>query len=355
MTSIHQLLPNLSYGDAISNHALALQRLLRSWGHESEIYAQYVHEKMAGRCRRLDELRTDDRSITLYHHSIGSIEVTALYRSMKGRRAMIYHNITPHHFFAPYRTRHHDLCRMGREELASFRDGVDMVLADSAYNGSELEALGFPRAHVLPILVDFDRLDETAPDFTAVSGLGDDWTCFLFVGRISPNKRQEDVIRAFGWYHRFINRRSRLFLVGDHGGMGAYLQDLREVVASLDLDGQVMFSGRTSLGELLGYYRRADLFLCMSEHEGFCVPLLEAMHHDIPILAYASSAVPETLGEAGVLLTGKDMPVAAEMAHLMTSDGPLREKILAGQRRRLEDFKQEAVGKLFRSYIDQLL
>ncbi len=350
---IHQLLPNLSYGDAISNHALGLRQLLREWGHESEIHAQYIDPKMADECRLYSELRTDASSITIYHHSIGSTELTQRYLQLKGKRVMIYHNITPHHFFEPYKTKHYELTKHGRESLVLFKDSVDMLLADSAYNGSELEALGYPKSRVLPILVDFDSFDATAPA-PPVRG-EEDWVHFLFVGRISPNKRQEDVIRVFGWYHRFINRKSRLLLVGDSCGSEAYLQELREVVASLDLDHQVTFTGRTTFSELIAHYRRADLFLCLSEHEGFCVPLLEAMHHQIPVIGYETTAVPETLGNSGVLVTRKNVPIVAEMAHLLQTDADLRERIVNGQNRRLADFSHAAVAARFKSYIDELL
>ncbi len=350
---IHQLLPNLGYGDAISNHAIGLQSLLREWGHESEIHAQYIDPKMASRCQVHSALRTDKDTITIYHHSIGSEQLTRQYQQLKGRRVMIYHNITPHHFFAPYSTKHHELTKHGRESLPQLRDSVDLLLADSAYNGAELEALGYPKAHVLPILIDFDSFDRTPP---APSGKrAAEQVNFLFVGRISPNKRQEDLIRVFAWYQRFINRNARLYLVGDHSGSESYLQELREVVASLELDQQVIFTGRTTFAELIHYYQTADLFCCMSEHEGFCVPLLEAMHHGVPVIAYASSAVPETLGDAGVLVTRKDVPLIAEMANLLLTDATLRKQIVDGQHARLKYFRRENVAALFKSYIGQLL
>src|SRR5439155_17061291 len=146
----------------------------------------------------------------------------------------------------------------------------------------------------------------------------DGWKNFLFVGRLAPHKRQEDVIRAFGCYNRLINRRSRLLLVGTAGGLERYLYHLREVVDSLDLREHVLFAGHASLPELVAYYRVAQVFLCMSEHEGFCVPLLEAMVHGVPIIAYAAAGVPEALGGAGILVNDKDYPMIAEIASLVT-------------------------------------
>ena len=351
---IHQLLPNLSYGDAISNQAIALKRLLHSWGHTSEIFTQYIHPKVANECQHFSRYKPSAETITIYHHSIGS-EVSRVFTRAAGKRMMIYHNITPAHFFAPYAPKTYKLTKQGRESLGEYRDCVDMVLGDSAYNCEELSELGYRNPRVFPILVDFTDFQTTTPSAVTMGRFDDGWTNLLFVGRIAPNKCQEDVIRTFAHYNRFIDRKSRLFLVGNHSDMDAYLMTLKEVARSCGVEDQVFFTGHTTFPELVAYYRLADAFLCMSEHEGFCVPLLEAMFHDVPILAYNTTGVPYTLGDAGVLLTRKDTAVAAEMLHLLIADAPLRQRVIQKQRERLADFGAEPISALFKAYLEELI
>src|SRR5205085_224035 len=164
----------------------------------------------------------------------------------------------------------------------------------------------------LPILVNYDSFESSEPCAETMKRLDDDWVNFLFVGRLVPNKRQEDVIRVFAHYNRFINRRSRLFLVGSDGNK-SYVRLLRRLAYSLQMQDHIEFAGHVHLSKLIAFYKLADLFLCMSEHEGFCVPFLEAFHHDIPNLAYKAAAIPETSGDAGVLIRCRDYAVIAEM------------------------------------------
>jgi glycosyltransferase involved in cell wall biosynthesis len=352
---IHQLLPGFSYGDAISNHALALQRLLHSWGFASDIFALRVHEKLADRCRAFGDFEPRAGGVTIYHYSIGSEELTSAFLASPGQRLLIYHNITPPHFFSAYSDLGYRETREGREVLGAFRGAVDMVLADSAYNCRELAELGFHNPRELPILVDFRRFKTTPPCPLTLRQFEDGWTNFLFVGRIVPNKRHDDVLRTFVHYNRYIDRRSRLFLVGPTVGMEDYCADLQQLARYHRVEDHVVFAGHVRFRELVAYYTLADVFLCMSEHEGFCVPLLEAMYHDIPILAFDAAAVPHTLGQAGVLVRQKDFARIAEMAHLLVSDRPLRARVVRRQRERLADFRPERVAARFRAYIEELV
>src|SRR5207244_9025291 len=199
-------------------------------------------------------------------------------------------------------------------------------------------AKGFANPQVLPILVNFEEYDSVLPCPSVLDKFGDDWTNLLFVGRLSPNKRQDDVIRTFARYNRFINRRSRLFLVGSWRGMERYHQDLRQLLKDLELDDYVFFTGHVKFTELVAYYSLADLFVCLSEHEGFCVPLLEAMHFDVPVLAYHAAAVPGTLGNSGLLALQKDYDLLAELAHLMISDQEFGDAVLRSQENSVADF-----------------
>ena len=211
-----------------------------------------------------------------------------------------------------------------------------LALGDSAFNTEELVAAGFPRTGVLPVGPSFTHLETTAAG-TMADAFDDGWTNILFVGRMIPNKKIDDLIRIFHAYKTRCNPRSRLLLVGSYGGFDLYFAMLQQLVARLRVP-DVFFMGHVSNEELSAFYDVADLFLCASEHEGFCVPLVEAMAADVPILAYAAGAVPETLGGAGLLFAPKDLEVAAEMLGMLVYDRALRAQVLAGQRRRLADF-----------------
>jgi glycosyltransferase involved in cell wall biosynthesis len=208
---------------------------------------------------------------------------------------------------------------------------------------------------VLPVLVELESFASQAPCPATLQRLDDGWINFIFVGRLAPHKRQEDVIRAFAWYNRDINRRSRLLLVGTAGGLERYVFHLDEVVKSLEMEEHVVFVGHASFAELVAYYHRADVFLCMSEHEGFCVPLLESMYHRVPIIAYAAAGVPDTLGGAGILVNEKDYPVTAEMADLLVEDEELRNRVLDRQELRLADFAPAVIAERFKRYVEELM
>jgi glycosyltransferase involved in cell wall biosynthesis len=351
---IHQLLPGYQYGDAISNHAAALRGLLRSWGHSSEIYSQHIGPNVAHDCRHIREFHGRHDDITIYHYSIGADELSDLFLTTPGKRLFVYHNITPHQYFADYDESEYSLTKKGRDMLGEFRDAADMVLADSPFNCQELAALGFRSPRILPILIDYAAFESTEPCRATLSRFNDDWANFLFVGRLAPNKRQEDVIRVFAHYNEFIDRRSRLFLVGSDA-KDTYVGQLRCLIRSLEVEDHVELPGHVHLSELIAYYKLADVFLCMSDHEGFCVPFLEAFYHKVPVLAYKSSAVPETLGIAGILFTQRDYGVISEMAHLLITDEVMRAKVLVRGRERLSEFEPRAIARRFRGYLDMLL
>jgi L-malate glycosyltransferase len=351
---IHQLLPGYQYGDAISSHAAALRGLLRSWGYESEIFSQHIGPSVVHDCFHIRDFRGHENAVAIYHYSIGADEITDLFLSTAGKRLFVYHNITPHEYFAGYDEYEYAMTKSGRDALGELRDAADMVLADSRFNCEELVEMRFRPPGVLPILVNFAAFETSAPCPKVLSRFDDDWTNFLFVGRLVPNKRQDAVIRAFAHYNQFIDRRSRLFLVGSNSKK-TYVTHLRHLARSLGVEDHTELPGHVSHCELLAFYRLADLFLCMSDHEGFCVPFLEAFYHDVPVIAYKAAAVPHTLGDAGVLIEERDYPAIAELAHLVITDQDLRDKIIVGQNRRLSAFEPRAIAAQFQAYLKELL
>ncbi|MDG2306928.1 MAG: glycosyltransferase [Candidatus Binatia bacterium] len=348
---IHQLLASLEYGDAVANQAIAIQRHLRAQGHESDLFAPSRHPLATEPTRPLEEMPTSPDAVTLYHHAFWSEEIHERLGTLPGRLAMIYHNITPEHYFAPYSADLRWSAARARAALDPLRSLVDIPLTVSEFNRAELSAAGYADVGLLPLPMDVGLFSDTAPDPAVVERYSDGWTNFLFVGRLAPNKRQEDVIRVFAWYHRYVDRASRLLLVGAAPEIDAYREDLVRVADSLGVADFVVFAGKVSFPELVAYYRVADLFLCMSEHEGFCAPLVEAIFHDLLVVARAEGAIPETLGDAGILVHGRNVPRIAETIGLVLSDAELRRDVVERQRQRLEVYTPQRFGAALDAFV----
>ncbi|HWW83800.1 MAG TPA: glycosyltransferase [Vicinamibacterales bacterium] len=343
MIGVHQVLATLGYGDAIGHEVLGIQRVLRAAGYASDIFvetADYRLEPMTRDYRELvDHSRRDN--LLLHHFSLGSKASRTAY-AVPDRMALIYHNITPPEYFVGVHRRLARQCFRGRRELHAYRDRCDLALGDSEFNRQDLEALGFPRTAVLPVVADFSHLDRPA-NWLLAGDFDDEWTNVLFVGRVIANKKIEDLIRIFHAYHTVFNSRSRLIIVGAQSGFERYVASLHQLVAELDVS-EVHFIGQVSDEELVAFYEIADLFLCASEHEGFCVPLVEAFYMAVPVLAYAATAVPATMDGAGVLYDGKDPVHVAGLMDAVVSNAGLQDRIVAGQsaaieRLRAKDFR----------------
>jgi len=342
---VHQLLAALSYGDAIGNEALAIQGHLRRAGYDSDIFAERVHPRMAHRARPLWEYPSvsGPETVCLFHFSIGSAASRLIYRA-PDRLVVLYHNITPAHFFLGFHPHLVGLTYHGRRELQAFASRAELALGDSELNRRELVEAGYRSTAVLPIVLDPDKYRE--PPSPVVRRLySDDRANLLFVGRIIPNKKIDDLIRAFAVLQRHLRPRSRLLLVGDHRGQERYLARLQELVRALRLD-EVVFTGHVDDDDLLAYYAVADLFLCLSEHEGYCVPLVEAMDAGVPVVAYDAGAVRETLRGGGVLLKRKPPELVAELVERLLADGALRRAVLETQRRAVEELRAVDFGEL---------
>ena len=351
---VHQVLAALSYGDAIGNEALAIQRHLRRAGFESDIFAERVHPRMASLVRPLWEYASVSApdTVCLFHFSIGSAAGRLVYHA-PDRLVSIYHNITPAHWFLGFHPHLAGLCYHGRRELAAFAARTELALGDSEFNRRELEQAGYPRTGVLPIVLDWGAY-ECPPSRVIQRIYSDGRTNILFVGRIIPNKKIDDLIRVFAVYQRYVEPRSRLLLVGDYRGHERYYDRLQDMVRSLALD-EVVFAGHVDDDDLMAYYSVADLFLCLSEHEGFCVPLVEAMRFGVPVMAYDAGAVKETLRGGGVLLKEKQPEVVAELAHAVLADGSLRRGVLATQDRAMREIRGIDFGALLMERLGPIL
>ena len=340
---VHQFHPSVSYGDAIGSQILALQRLLRRIGFRSEVFCYHPPLHFEGRAWQIADYAScsSSENVLLLHYSIGyPADVLAWLEQVPDRKVLVYHNITPHAYFAGVNDTYFEAARAGRQQLRQFSTLTEAGWGVSSYNCRELAECGWDRLGVLPIVFDSRRYG-ARPD-RKVLGRWQGGLNILFVGRVSPNKRLEDLILTFYYLKRFVRPGAKLLLVGSASGMEPYLEFLQALVARLGLS-DVSFTGHVSNSELVAYYQSASVYLSMSEHEGFGVPFLESMHFGVPIVAYKAAAVPETLATSGVLITVKDHAAVAELIGLLDEDDGLRARIVDRQRERLQDFLLERI------------
>ncbi len=345
---INQWVPAAHRGDAIGDSARRVRDLLRASGHVSEIFALTMDDDLRHEVRPFADAGARRGDITIFHFALPS-PMTDAFGTLNGVRVLQYHNITPAAFFAPYDPGLFRLAALGRRELTTLAGRVDLALGDSDFNRRELDALGFTRTGVMPIAIDIERIT-AAPRRPALERiLGDGLINILFVGRIAPNKRIEDHIRLAEVYKRYVDSHYRFIFVGRDDGIPRYHAQIRSLIDEFRmLPDRFWFTGPVPDDDLAAFYRWADAYVSLSEHEGFCVPLVESMAAGVPVLAYAAGAVPETLGGAGVLFAPKDLEVAAELLGSLVYDRPVRDRVLEGQRRRLHDFAPDAIAARLR-------
>jgi L-malate glycosyltransferase len=351
---IHQWVPAAHRGDAIGDSARAVRDMLRRMGHESDIFALTIDDDMREEARPFADPAATGGDVTIFHFALPS-PMTEAFANLRGRKVLQYHNITPASFFAPYDAGLFRLAALGRRELATLAGRVDLALGDSDFNRRELEALGFARTGVMPIAVNTARITDAPPRPALERILGDGLINILFVGRIVPNKRIEDHIRLAETYKRYVDAYYRFIFVGRYDGLPRYYAQIRALIEQYEmLPDRFWFTGPVHDEDLGAFYRWADAYVSLSEHEGFCVPLVEAMAADVPIVAYAAGAVPETLGGAGLLFSPKDLEVAAELLGSVVYDRAVRDGVLEGQRRRLQDFAPARIEQTLSQVLESL-
>lgn len=354
---IDQVIPTIVMRDAVSNHTFEAQRVLRGLGLESDIYAQNIGVELRSRVRPLSELdpQAADGRWVMYQASIGSPAAEA-FAACEGRKLLNYHNITPVEmigWWEPYLAGELELGRRQLDELAPL---TSLAIAVSAYNEAELIHAGYARTAVAPFLGDFAA---TAPPDPAVgarlaeadSGRGASW---LFVGQIAPHKSQHDVVKALAFYRKAYDPQARLRIIGRESSP-RYTAALRQLVRELDLESAVLFEGSVSESAKSAHFRHADVFVGCSEHEGFCAPLIEAMQHELPIVAYGAAAVPETVSNAGIVLPSKEPSLVAAAVNRVLTDPPLKRRLVEAGKARAADFSIEAARERFASLVTELV
>jgi len=335
---VNQWLPAAHRGDAIGDSARRMRSQLRALGHQSDLFSLTIDDDLRDDVLPFDDPRARRADVTIFHFVLPS-PLTDAFARLPHRRILQYHNITPASYFAPYDANLFRLSTLARQELATLVGKVDLALGVSEYNRQELEALGFAPTGVLPLAVDLARLTNAARRPALERALDDDFVNFLFVGRIAPNKKIEDHIRLAEHYKRYVDAYYRFIFVGRTDAVPKYYSTIRALISEYQmLDERFIYTGPVPDEDLAVYYRKAAVYVSLSEHEGFCAPLVEAMATGVPVLAYGAAAVPETLGGAGIQFAPKDLEYAAELMGALAFDDDLRAGVLAGQRQRLEAF-----------------
>ena len=352
--AVHQFVPRLAWGDAVGNQVRYLRELLRGWGHDSEIYAEQWDEACAPLVRPARDYprEAEDTSALLIHHSFESRLVPVLARA-PGRKALVYHNVTPARLFEGFEHKVARACDAAREELLAMRPLVECAWAYSRFSAEELVAAGYPNVSVLPFAVDWSAFD-VAPDPVLREELDDGCPNLLFVGRAVPSKRVDDVLRVFTAWQRLYQPRGRLLVAGylnRETPHGAFLYGLKEMLGAE----RVRLLGRVSAAQLSACFSVASVYLSMSRHEGFGVPLLEAMYRGVPVVAYGAAAVPETLGGAGVATLTNDPLEVARLVAVLEREPALRREVVAAQRARVAGLGQEAVARAVREALHPFL
>lgn len=352
---VFQLCARLQLKDAVSTHIMGIDRALKDWGIDSEIfmfsgdnYAQLVARHFS----EYPDYMGSEEDILIFHYSVYN-PTYKQYLKSKNKKILVYHNITPPEFFEKYDTAIAEICSQGRELLPKLKK-CDLALGDSEYNRLELIDYGFDpeKTGVLPIFVNYENLLSLAQGPGPMSGYEGSFKV-LVVGRRVPNKRVDNAIRAFYYYNRCINSASELFVIGS-GWLSEYDSQLWWLIDSFGIRDKVHMLGAVSDEDIARCYRDADVMLMMSEHEGFAVPLVECMAFDLPVLAYASTAIPFTMDGSGLMFAACDFAEVGELMEMVRSDETFRQKVIESQRKRFHHFKQDSVRQNLRDSVERV-
>jgi glycosyltransferase involved in cell wall biosynthesis len=337
---VDQLVPAFHRGDAIGDTAFHMKQFFLSQGFLSQIYCLTRDPDLEGESQLFTSFpRPNPEDITILHFALPSPLTQGLIK-LPSRKVMIYHNITPHTYFEGYSPEMVRISCLGREELKSLSPHIELSLADSEYNRQELVALGFKKAEVFPLFIDYKKYEKPASDFV-YKLFRNDRINILFVGRIVPNKRIDALIKVLFYYKKYISPLVRLIIVGKTKSLPKYYESLIRLADEFYLKPEeICFTGHIPDEEMFALYLASDVFLSLSEHEGFGLPFVESMIFDLPIIAFNSTAVPFTLGDSGILINDNErVDKIGELIHLVAHDEALRKTIILSQRLQLGKYK----------------
>jgi len=346
--SVHQFVSSFSPRDAVGNIVLSIRDILREAGYYSNIYAETIHPEMKNEAIcHTKYSKENSNDILIYHHSFASYLIDYLL-PLQQRIVLIYHNITPSHFFKGVDENIVAGSEHGRKQLTLLKEKVNVALCFSKYSEEELKQKGFSNTVVIPAIINLEKHDYKK-NISLINKFQFS-TNIISVGRIAPHKKIEDILKVFAYYSQCINEKSNLFIIGKYDKSDPYYQWLQDVINTLNLK-NINFLDDVPDEDLMSYYELADISIILSEHEGFCIPLVESMTKKVPILAYGAGAIPETLGDAGILLQEKNYEEIAEMIHLIVNDQKIREKIVTAQNKRLQSLDSNDISSEFLNQI----
>jgi L-malate glycosyltransferase len=350
---VEQFLPAFHYGDAIGNSTLTFHEFLLSRGIESRIVAMTIDPSMSDKAVPFDTYTSEPAAIKILHFAVPS-GLTDFFLAAGGKKVMIYHNVTPPRFFTDFSA---DLVRftaVGRDHLQRLSGCFDLAVADSRYNAGELQEMDFKNVKVFPIMIKLEEYDrEFCKPYYEL--LKDERRHMVFVGRITPNKKIEDLIKTLFFYKKYLSPAIRLVVAGNTGTLPKYFNAIQDLAGRFHLNSEdIHFTGHIPFTELLAVYRLADVFVSMSEHEGFCLPLIESCYFQVPVVAYRTGAVPETLGDAGILINHKRVDQVAAMIEQVIQNESLRRVLKCNSLNRIEAYRRESRPELLLDLLENL-
>jgi L-malate glycosyltransferase len=341
---VHQVLSGAGPVDAVTTQAMVYRDLFSEWGFGGHDYAVSIDPRIAGRVRPFKSFDPGPDDVVLIHYSAYAPKLRSVL-DLGNPKLLVYHNVTPARWFWDYEPTIAVHCSLGRRQLPEFAKGVDLAAGVSHFNAAELAAAGAERTAVVPILF--------TPPETPPAGRPDGPPTILFVGRLTPHKRQDELIGAFSLYRKHRRPDARLVLVGEPL-TPPYAESLVELADRL-APGAVSFRAGISRDELWRCYQEASVFVCLSEHEGFCVPLLEAFHFGVPVIARPSGGVVEVAGDAALVTDDRDLALTAELIHVVVSDAELSAELARRGRLRLADYAPGEVAVKLRAALDEVV
>lgn len=351
---VDQLVPAFHRGDAIGDTAFHLKEFFLSKGFRSEIYCLDRDEGLEDVSELFSDcIRPDPSDVTILHYALPS-PLSQAFADLPSRKVILYHNLTPPGFFEEFSPELARISRLGEEELKSLVPHVDLALADSEFNRQELVDIGFTDTRVFPLFVDLEKYSKPMDPFM-YELFRDERVNILFVGRIVPNKKIDDLIRVLFYFKKYVSPLVRLIVVGKTSSLPKYYQSLVRLADEFYLKPEeICFTGHIPDDQMFSLYKAADVFLSLSEHEGFGLPFIESMVFDLPIIAYDCTAVPFTLDGAGILIEHKRVAYVAELVDIVARRKTLRQAIILEQQRRLERFKSIDKHEMLAKMIDGL-
>ncbi len=363
MTRIAILTPSVTSADAVSNDVFGMNEVLKNQGYKTRIYAEGwsdMQRETIWPANKIGSFLNSPSDLLIYHYSRGWEFGLKLLAELKCRTAIKYHNVTPPEFFSRFSEDLTRMCGEGRAQLKSIvKAGCDVYMSASLYNEQDLleEGLEREKSYVVPPFHHIDRLQGVTADTNVLRMYADDKVNVVMVGRLAPNKAHPALIEAFASYHHDYNSNSRLFIVGkEERRLNSYNTLLREMVALLKMRNAVVFAGEVSDGELKAYYSLSDVFMITSEHEGFCVPLVEAMYMKVPIVAYGSSAITGTINGAGLVWAERNPYLLAESIDSIVKSTRVRNSLAhLGEQRYKANFTNETIKSKFLHAISRVL